>query len=210
MALDDPEGWEIYRQIQDAAKNDPTIHLFTNLTGVGNIEVNAFQRLSDVVIQKSLREGFGLVVSETLWKGTPVVAGRAGGIPLQMRDGAGGFLIDSVEECAEKTLRLLKDPEEGQQLALRGQDLVRERFLLTRLIADELRLYADLLRARQPRSAVAKVGLAGEVRDPVCGMQLDPGEALEYEYAGHTYRFCSETCRQLFKATPEYFLRSTA
>src|SRR5215217_9068009 len=63
MALDDPEGWEIYRQIQDAAKNDQAIHLFTNLTGVGNIEVNAFQRLSDVVIQKSIREGFGLVVS---------------------------------------------------------------------------------------------------------------------------------------------------
>ena len=79
MALDDPEGWEIYRQIQDAAKNDPAIHLFTNLT--------AFQRLSDVVIQKPIGEGFGLVVSKALWKETPVVAGRDGGIPLQMRDG---------------------------------------------------------------------------------------------------------------------------
>jgi glycosyltransferase involved in cell wall biosynthesis len=76
MALDDPEGWECYHQIQEAAKDDPSIHLFTNLTGVGNVEVNAFQRLSDVVIQKALREGFGLVVSETLWKETPVVAGR--------------------------------------------------------------------------------------------------------------------------------------
>src|ERR671917_2537981 len=210
MALDDPEGWEIYHQIQDAAKNDPAIHLFTNLTGVGNIEINAFQRLSDVVIQKSIREGFGLVVSETLWKETPVVAGRAGGIPLQMRDGAGGFLIDSVEECARKTLRLLKDPEEGQQLARKGQELVRERFLLTRLIADELRLYGDLLGTRQPRPAVAKAGLTGEERDPVCGMQLDPDEALEYEYAGRAYQFCSETCRQQFEATPEPFLRATA
>jgi trehalose synthase len=85
MALDDPEGWEIYRQIREAAKNDVQIHLFTNLTGVGNVEVNAFQRLSDVVIQKSIREGFGLVVSETLWKESPIVAGRAGGIPLQVR-----------------------------------------------------------------------------------------------------------------------------
>ena len=210
MALDDPEGWEIYRQIQESAKNDPQIHLFTNLTGVGNIEINAFQRLSDVVIQKSIREGFGLVVSETLWKETPVVAGRAGGIPLQMRDGAGGFLIDSVEECAGKTLRLLKDPEEGQQLARKGQELVRERFLLTRLIADELRLYGDLLGTRQPRPAVAKAGLTGEERDPVCGMQLDPEEALEYEYAGRAYQFCSETCRQQFEATPEPFLRATA
>jgi len=87
MALDDPEGWEIYHQIQDAAKNDPAIHLFTNLTGVGNIEVNAFQRLSDVVIQKSIREGFGLVVSETLWKETPVVAGSAGCIPCRCETG---------------------------------------------------------------------------------------------------------------------------
>src|SRR5207302_3803746 len=80
MALDDPEAWAIYRQIQEAAQGDSGIHVFTNLTGVGNVEVNAFQRLSNVVIQKSLREGFGLVVSETLWKGTPVVAGKAGGI----------------------------------------------------------------------------------------------------------------------------------
>lgn len=84
MALDDPEGWDLYRRIQSVAGGDKRIHLFTNLVGVGNIEVNAFQALSKVVIQKSLREGFGLVVSEALWKGTPVVAGRAGGIPLQM------------------------------------------------------------------------------------------------------------------------------
>src|SRR5215207_3452882 len=209
MALDDPEGWEIYRQIQESAKKDPHIHLFTNVTGVGNVEVNAFQRLSDVVIQKSIREGFGLVVSETLWKETPVVTGRTGGIPLQVRGGVGGFLVDSVEECAKKTMHLLRNPEEGETLGARGRELVRERFLLTRLIADELRLYGDLLGTCQPRSAVTKAGLAGEERDPVCGMQLDPEEALEYEYAGRTYHFCSETCRQQFKATPEHFLRAT-
>jgi trehalose synthase len=208
MALDDPEGWEIYRQIQDSVKKDSQIHLFTNLTGVGNVEVNAFQRLSDVVIQKSIREGFGLVVSETLWKETPVVAGRAGGIPLQLQDGAGGFLVDSVEECAEKTLHLLRNPEEGEALGAEGRELVRERFLLTRLIADELRLYGALLGAQQPRTSVAKVGLAGEERDPVCGMRLDPEEALEYAYRGHRYHFCSESCREQFRATPEYFLRA--
>ncbi len=85
MALDDPEGWRVYRRIQAEVGTDPDIHVFTNLTGVGNVEVNAFQRLADVVVQKSLREGFGLVVSEALWKGTPVVAGRAGGIPLAAR-----------------------------------------------------------------------------------------------------------------------------
>ena len=154
MALDDPEGWEIYRQIQTAAKTDPSIHVFTNLNGVGNIEVNAFQRLSDVVIQKSIREGFGLVVSETLWKGTPVVAGRTGGIPLQIQGGNGGFLVDSVEECAQQTVWLLRNPEAGKALGRRGKDSVRERFLLTRLIADELRLYASVLgELRQVRPA---------------------------------------------------------
>ena len=210
MALDDPEGWEIYRQIGEAARNDPHIHVFTNLTGVGNVEVNAFQRFSDVVIQKSIREGFGLVVSEALWKQTPVVAGKAGGIPLQLKGGAGGFLVDSVEECAEKMLRLLRHPEEGERFGARGRELVRERFLLTRLIADELRLYGALLGAEQPRTSVAKVGLTGEERDPVCGMRLDPRQALEYTYRGHRYHFCSESCREQFKTTPEYFLRATA
>ena len=211
MALDDPEGWEIYHQIQDVAKNDSHIHLFTNLTGVGNVEVNAFQRLSDVVIQKSIREGFGLVVSETLWKGTPVVAGRAGGIPLQLQGGAGGFLIDSVEECAEKTLWLLRHLEEGEALGTKGRELVRERFLLTRLIADELRLYGDLLGTRQLPTPVAKVGLAGEERDPVCGMLLDPEKAPEqYEYGGDRYYFCSRSCQVQFEAAPEYFRRAIA
>jgi trehalose synthase len=91
MALDDPEGWDVYRQVSEAAERDELIHVYTNLTGVGNVEVNAFQRLSEVVVQKSIREGFGLVVSESLWKGTPVVAGRAGGIPLQMPEGAAAY-----------------------------------------------------------------------------------------------------------------------
>ena len=145
MALDDPEGWEVYRQIKEAASEDPDIDIFTNLTGVSNVEVNAFQRFSDVCVQKSIREGFGLVVSETLWKGTPMVAGRAGGIPLQMPDGAGGFLVGSVKECAERVLYMLRNPKEGAQIALSGKEIVRERFLLTRLIADELELYASLL-----------------------------------------------------------------
>ena len=150
MALDDPEGWEVYREIKDTARDDADIDIFTNLTGVGNVEVNAFQRLSNVCVQKSIREGFGLVVSETLWKETPMVAGEAGGIPLQMRDGAGGFLVNSVEECAEKILRLLRNPEEAAELALWGKELVRERFLLTRLISDELELYAGLLGTGKP------------------------------------------------------------
>lgn len=144
MALDDPEGWEVYRQVAEHAGDDPLIHLYTNLTGVGNVEVNAFQRLSDVVVQKSIREGFGLVVSESMWKGTPVVAGRAGGIPLQMPEGVGGLLVDSVEQCAGAMLTLLRDRELAGALGRSGRERVREHFLLPRLLLDELRLLSEL------------------------------------------------------------------
>jgi trehalose synthase len=144
MALDDPEGWEVYAQVSEHAGDDPLVHLYTNLTGVGNVEVNAFQRLSEVVVQKSIREGFGLVVSESLWKGTPVVAGRAGGIPMQMPDDVGGLLVDSVEQCATAMLKLLNDPELAVALGRSGREHVREHFLLPRLLMEELRLLSTL------------------------------------------------------------------
>ena len=145
MALDDPEAWDMYRQIESVSRGDPMIHLFTNLTGVGNIEVNALQRSSMVVIQKSIREGFGLVVSEALWKHTPVIAGRRGGIPLQLDDGSSGYLIETTEECAARTVELIKDPERRAAFGAFGHDHVRERFLLPRLVRDEVRLYSELL-----------------------------------------------------------------
>ena len=144
MALDDPEGWEVYAQLNEHAQNDPLIHIYTNLTGASNVEVNAFQRSSEVVVQKSIREGFGLVVSESLWKGTPVVAGRAGGIPMQMPEGVGGVLVDSVEECATALLTLLNDDELAGRLGASGRAHVREHFLLPRLLMEELRLLSTL------------------------------------------------------------------
>ncbi|HME03953.1 MAG TPA: glycosyltransferase [Solirubrobacteraceae bacterium] len=144
MALDDPEAWELHRQLSEQAEDDPLIHIYTNLTGASNVEVNAFQRLSDVVMQKSIREGFGLVVSESLWKATPVVAGRAGGIPMQMPEGVGGILVDSVEQCATALLELLNDRELARALGERGRAHVREHFLLPRLLMQELELLASL------------------------------------------------------------------
>ncbi len=144
MALDDPEAWELHGLLSEQAEGDPLIHIYTNLTGASNVEVNAFQRLSDVVVQKSIREGFGLVVSESLWKGTPVVAGRAGGIPMQMPDGVGGVLVDSVEQCATAMLELLRDTELAEQLGASGRAHVREHFLLPRLLMQELELLASL------------------------------------------------------------------
>jgi trehalose synthase len=200
MALDDPQAWEVYREIMAASERDPLIHVFTNLTGVGNVEVNAFQRLSDVCVQKSIREAFGLVVSESLWKGTPVVAGRAGGIPLQMADGVGGVLVESVEECARAIVDLFADPERARELGRTGRERVREHFLLPRLLLNELCLLEDLL-AAQPRRALA------EDRDPVCGMMLPAGEPTLSETAdGRTYRFCSAGCRARFRLQPERYL----
>jgi trehalose synthase len=207
MALDDPEGWEIYRQIGDTSRADPAIHVFTNLTGVGNIEVNALQRLAGVVMQKSTREGFGLVVSETLWKSTPVVAGRAGGIPLQLQDGVGGYLVDSVEECAKRVLELLGDANRRRELGWSGRKLVRERFLLTRLLADELQLYASLLGTPPRAGKGSAAGLAGEQRDPVCGMRIDTATARALTFGGESYVFCSRSCEEEFARDPERFLR---
>ena len=144
MALDDPEGWEMYRDIVEESKSDPDIYVLTNFTGIGNMEVNAFQSSSNVVLQKSLREGFGLVVSEALWKGTPVVAGMAGGIPMQMPEGTGGYLVKGVDECAERTLELLRDPRKAQDFGASGRAHVQQNFLINRLMAYELRLLGSL------------------------------------------------------------------
>lgn len=143
MALDDPEGWDMYEQILEADRQDAHIHVFTNLVGVGDLQVNAFQRLSKVIIQKSIREGFGLVISETLWKETPVVARRAGGISAQMA-GGGGFLTETVEDTAAKVLELLNNPSLAQEEGRRGRRYVQDNFLITRLIRDQLELLNSL------------------------------------------------------------------
>jgi trehalose synthase len=203
MALDDPEGWGIYRQILEAAQGDPLIHVFTNLTGVGNIEVNAFQRCSNVVVQKSIREGFGLVVSEALWKGTPVVAGRVGGIPLQLGDGTGGYLVANVDQCAEAILRLLRDPQRAGALGHAGRERVRQHFLLPRLLLNELSAINALVTGRPLMRDMA--GTAR--RDPVCGMALsDAATATAATVDGHSFAFCSETCRTRFLEDPQHYI----
>ena len=146
MAGDDPEAWGILDQINAEAADDPDLYVFTNLTGIGSMEVNAFQRAADVVLQKSLREGFGLVVAEAFWKSRPVVAGHAGGIPMQFPAGYDDYLVESVEDCAAKTLRLLENRELAERFGRAGQEKIRAEFLLPRLIRDELRLIKDVLR----------------------------------------------------------------
>jgi trehalose synthase len=144
MATDDPEGWEFFNSTMAYADGDPDIHILNNLNSVGAIEVNAFQSQADVVIQKSTREGFGLTVSEALWKARPFIGGDVGGIPLQVSEGETGFLVTSPEECAERSLEFLRDPELGRKLGRAGKEHVRAHFLTPRLLRDWLRIFKDL------------------------------------------------------------------
>jgi trehalose synthase len=144
MASDDPEGWHYLDKTIRHAGEDDDIHILHNLHGVGALEVGAFQAASDVIIQKSTREGFGLVVTEGLWKGKPVIGGNVGGIPLQVIDGQTGFLVDSAEACGEKALYLLQHVEETARMGTAAREHVRQNFLTTRHLADYLRLFAEL------------------------------------------------------------------
>ena len=144
MATDDPEGWDYFNATVAHADGDPDIHILNNLNNVGAIEVNAFQSHCDVVIQKSTREGFGLTVTEAIWKARPFVGGAVGGIPLQVSDGETGFLVSTVEQCAQRSLEILTDPRLGKRLGIAGKESVRRRFLTPRLLRDWLELFESL------------------------------------------------------------------
>ena len=140
VASDDPEGLRMYDKVQRKAnkflKNADILFV------VGNNEtlVNAIQRFSDCIIQKSTREGFCLAVTEALWKETPVVASNVGGIPIQIKDGVNGFLLEPTDTqgFADRIVHLLKNPREGQEMGRNGKETVREKFLITRLLSDYL------------------------------------------------------------------------
>jgi len=147
MARDDPEGWLWFERSARHAGEDRDIHLLSDLRGVGGLEVNVLQRETDVAIAKSLREGFGLVVSEALWKRVPVVGGDVGGIRLQVQDGRQGFLVSSVKDAAARTVELLRDEGLRKTMGRAGRERVRRHFLITRYLRDHLRLYSELSRS---------------------------------------------------------------
>jgi trehalose synthase len=144
MASDDPEGWDFYNATVAHADGDEDIHILNNFNNVGAIEVNAFQAHADVVIQKSTREGFGLTVSEAIWKARPFIGGDVGGIPLQIQDRVTGFLVSSPQECAERTIEILRDPQLGRSLGQAGKEHVRKHFLTPRYLRDYLRIFNEL------------------------------------------------------------------
>ena len=141
VATDDPEGETVYVSLLDQREERIIIHSIQD-----GALVNALQRRAAVVLQKSIREGFGLTVSEAMWKGTPVIGGNVGGIRFQIEDGVSGFLVDTIEEAADRIVRLLKDGELRDHMGKRARETVREQFLLTRYLEQ----YIDLFNSFEP------------------------------------------------------------
>jgi trehalose synthase len=141
-AADDPEGMQVYAEVMERAKGDPDLHVL--MMKQDDLEVNALQRGSDIIIQKSLKEGFGLTVSEALWKGKPVVASAVGGIPLQVTHKHSGLLCHSVEGAAFALKQLLNTPSYAKRLGENGREHVRRNFLLTRHLKDYMLLFLAL------------------------------------------------------------------
>lgn len=151
LATDDPEGIRMYERTEREAQKlieKGDVVLVTDPAASNFIFINALQRKSSVIVQKSSKEGFGLVVTEALWKGTPVVASNVGGIPLQIMDGENGFLMDfhDTQGFADKIVTLLKDPALATEMGRKGREHVKNKFLITRLLIDYLDLLADLVR----------------------------------------------------------------
>jgi len=144
-ATDDPEGEKVLAEVEERAAGDPDIHILL-LPPFSDREVNALQRGADIVLQKSTREGFGLVVAEALWKKKPVIAGDAGGIPLQVIEGVTGFLVHSVEGTAYRIRQLLENPERAERMGEAGREHIRRNFLTTRNIKNYLGIWTALER----------------------------------------------------------------
>ncbi|MFA5724768.1 MAG: glycosyltransferase [Candidatus Omnitrophota bacterium] len=141
-AEDDPEGSKVLEEVQERAKNDPDIHIL--LLSQNDIEINALQRASDIIIQKSIREGFGLTVAEALWKAKPVVASNVGGIPLQIKHKYSGLLCHSVGGASFAMKQLLNSPEYAKKLGENGREHIKNNFLITRHLRDYMLLFLSL------------------------------------------------------------------
>jgi trehalose synthase len=148
MALDDPEGIGVYSKVYRKAKKLRERGDVVFVVGKDPILVNAIQRVSTVVVQNSIREGFCLAVTEALWKRKPIVATNVGGIPIQIRNGKEGFLVEphKKEQFAERIIEILKNPSLAKEMGDKGKERVRENFLITRLLSDYLDLLNDIMK----------------------------------------------------------------
>lgn len=157
LSLDDPETFSTLRIVDAEAAKDEDIHVYTNMDGFGDIEVNALQRVCSVGVLKSFCEGFGFSVAETLWKGRPVLGSRVGGIPLQLTGKLDYCLVNDVRECARKLVELLRHEERARELGELGREHVRRKLISPRLVRDELAFVKSLMgqpgRAPSPSQA---------------------------------------------------------
>lgn len=154
-ASDDPEGQQVLENIRDASGDDPDIRVLL-LPGDAHKEVNALQRAAKIIIQKSIKEGFGLTVTEGLWKAKPVIGGNAGGIRLQIINKYTGFIVNTPEGAAYRIRYLLQHPEKAHEMGITGREYVREKFLITRHLRDYLGLAISLLSGDIDRVEVNK------------------------------------------------------
>lgn len=144
-ASDDPEGKKLFIQVKNYIKEEKGIFLLLNLSD-NEMAVNAFQTASDVIVQKSIREGFSLAVTEAMWKGSVVVAGNVGGIKLQIKDGLNGFLVNSPFEASCKILQVLRSPRLRKKIAKNAHESVKNQFLLPYATLSYLKLFKSLLK----------------------------------------------------------------
>jgi trehalose synthase len=149
-ATDDPEGEIVLREVRSAAENDTDVHVLL-LPPDANREINALQRAADIVLQKSLREGFGLTVTEAMWKGKPVIGGDVGGIRLQVINHHTGFLVNTPEGAAMRIRYLLHQPRKMQEISTKAREFVLDNFLITRHLREYLTLMVSLLQNSQER-----------------------------------------------------------
>lgn len=150
LARDDPEAFKIYKIAKKEALKDPNIFLFADADKIGSLRVDAFvnavQVVSDVILQKSIREGFGLTVSEAMWKEKPVIGGNVGGIKTQIKDKKNGFLVSTSQQAAQRIIKVIKHPDLAKKLGREAKRTVREKFLMPRLLRDHLKLYKQLIK----------------------------------------------------------------
>ncbi len=156
MALDDPEGEAIFNQICEKTKDDPDIHIIklSNDRDVNALEVNALQRAARIILQPSIKEGFGLVITEAMWKGKPVITREVGAIPIQVTDGETGFFVTSAKKAASKVIRLLRNPKEAELVGEKAHEYVEEHFLMPDRVADYLRIANYFVHGKLDRDAI--------------------------------------------------------
>jgi len=149
LARDDPEAERVYQKVEKKGEKDPNIFLFAQREVLGSLKVhvfvNALQVASDVILQKSIREGFGMSIAEAMWKGKAVIGGNVGGIKLQIKDGKNGFLVSSPKEAAKRIVQLIENPRLREKLGRAARETVREKFLMPRLLRDYLKLFKELV-----------------------------------------------------------------